>query len=178
MTAPLDDWLPVHHIRMRHTRSSTAPPDRLWEAASSLRLADTPTMRRLIHWRLGKHAPDADTTYRELFRSGIFMLLEEGDLFSVSGVAGRIWAPSGEYARLESPDDYRKYERRGTAKVVLLTQVSPHERGSQIVSESRVYVQGRRTRMLFRGFWAMVRPLGRFVPHEVLAAAVRHAESG
>src|SRR6059058_1034812 len=159
--------MPDPHIRVRHARASRVSPADLWDAALELRLTETPTMRRLIRWRLGSHAPAADTTYRELFRSGIFMLLEEGDLFSVSGVAGRIWAPSGEYARLESADDYRKYARPGTAKVAILTEVRDHERGSQIVSESRVVVHGRRSRMLFRGFWAMVRPFSRFVPHEV-----------
>ena len=178
MPASLNNWIPHCHIRLRHARTSRAPPERLWQAASELRLTDTPTMRRMIRWRLGSHAPDADTTYRELFRSGIFMLLEEGDLFSVSGVAGRIWHPSGEYARLESPADYREYDRPGTAKVALLTCVREHEGGSQIVSESRVEVHGLRTRMLFRGFWTMIWPFSRYVPHEVLAAAVRRAESG
>jgi hypothetical protein len=177
MTPSLEDWLPQHEIRLRHSRTSSAPPDRLWEAARELRIAETPTMRRLIRWRLGRHAPDADTTYWELFRSGIFMLLEEGERFSVSGVAGRIWHPSGDYARLESPADYRKYARPGTAKVVILNEVREHERGSEIVSESRVHVHGRRARMVFRGSWAMLRPFSRFIPHEVLAATVRRAES-
>jgi hypothetical protein len=178
MTALLDDWLPDHHIAMRQSRTSRVAPERLWEAAVALRLRDTPTMRRLIRWRLGRHTPDAATTYRELFRSGIFILLEEGDLFSVSGVAGRIWAPSGDYAHLESPADYRKYSRRGTAKVAILNEVREHEHGSEIVSEWRVRVEGGRARVLFRGFWAVVRPFTRFVPHEVLAAAVRRAERG
>jgi hypothetical protein len=176
MPAPLDQWLPNHDIRLRHARTSTATPEQLWAAANQLRLSETPTMRRLIRWRLGAHAPTADVTYRELFRSGIFMLLEEGDRHSVSGVAGRIWAPSGDYARFATPAQYREYERGGTAMVALLTQVREHERGSQIVSESRVRVHGRRARMVFRGFWAVVRPFSRFVPHEVLAAAVRRAE--
>jgi hypothetical protein len=178
MTTPLDDWLPEHHIRMRHARTAHVAPDELWQAALDLRIRDTPTMRRLIAWRLGRHAPGADATYRELFRSGIFMLLEEGERFSVSGLAGRIWTPSGDYAQFETPADYREYDRPGTAKVAVLTEVREHPRGSEIVAESRVRVDGRRTRMLFRGFWAVVGPLSRFVPHEVLAAAVRRAESG
>ena len=118
----------------------------------------------------------ADTTYRELFRSGIFTLLEEGERFSVSGVAGRIWAPSGDYARFESGDEYREWSRPGTAKVVVMTAVREHDRGSEIVSESRVRVEGRRARILFRGFWALVGPFGHYVGSEVLGTAVRHAE--
>jgi hypothetical protein len=58
-----------------------------------------------------------------------------------------------------------------------MTEVREHERGSQIVSESRVLVQGKRARVVFRGFWAVMAPLGRYVGSEVLAAAVRRAES-
>jgi hypothetical protein len=75
-------------------------------------------MRRLIRWRLGKNAPGPGTTYRDLFRSGIFTLLEDGERYSVSGVAGRIWAPSGDYAHFESAAEYREWSRSGTAKVV------------------------------------------------------------
>lgn len=177
MSAPLDHWLPKYQMRLRHARTSRATPEELWAAARELRIAETPTMRRLIGWRLGHHAPGADTTYRELFRSGIFTLLEEGDRFSVSGLAGRIWTPSGDYASFETPADYREYEIPGTAKVVVLTEVRDHERGSEIVSESRVRVHGRRTRVVFRGFWTFIRPFSRFVPNEVLAAAVLRAES-
>jgi hypothetical protein len=176
MSSPLDTWLPDPHVRMRYARTSTASPGELWQAANDLRLADTRTMRRLIGWRLGRHAPSADTTYRELFRSGIFTLLEEGERFSVSGVAGRIWAPSGDYARFESGSEYREWSRAGTAKVALMTAVREHERGSEIVSESRVLVQGARARIVFRGFWAVVGPFGRYVGSEVLTTAVKRAE--
>jgi hypothetical protein len=177
MSPSLDTWLPTRHVRLRYARTSSVSPDRLWEAASQVRLRDTGTMRRLIGWRLGRHAPSADTTYRELFRSGIFTLLEEGERFSVSGVAGRIWAPSGDYARFESGDEYREWSRPGTAKVVVLTEVREHQRGSEIVSESRVLVEGRRARLLFRGFWTVASPFARYIGSEVLAAAVRRAEA-
>jgi hypothetical protein len=177
MIAPIDSWLPHHHVRVRYARTAAATPDELWAAANQLRLRDTRTMRRLIRWRLGRHAPPAETTYRELFRSGIFTLLEEGERFSVSGAAGRIWSPSGDYARFESGDEYREWSHPGTAKVAFMTTVREHERGSEIVSESRVLVQGRRARIVFRGFWAVVGPFGRYVGSEVLAAAVRRAEA-
>ena len=161
---------------MRYTRASRVSPDELWQAATEVRLRDTRTMRRLIRWRLGRHAPPPDTTYRDLFRTGIFTLLEDGERYSVSGTAGRIWAPSGDYTRFESAAEYREWSRSGTAKVVFLTRVQEHERGSEIVSEARVFVHGRRARMLFRGLWAVVGQFGWLVGGEVLVAAVKRAE--
>lgn len=100
------------------------------------------------------------------------MQLEEGERYSVSGVAGRIWTPSGQYERFATADEYREYDRGGTAKVVILSAVRNHPRGSEIVSESRIFVHGRRTRVLFWPFWQVVHPFARLIGSEGLAAAV------
>jgi hypothetical protein len=175
-TTQVQDWLPGCHARLHLARRSTATPEELWEAAQTIRLSDAPRLSRLIRWRLGRHVPPPETTFEEFFRTGIFMLLEEGDRLYISGVAGKIWAPSGDYAQFETAGEYREYRARGTAKVVLKTEVLEHERGSQIVSEARVWCSDRRTQMIFRPFWAVVSPFARFIYSEGFAAAVRRAE--
>jgi hypothetical protein len=176
-TTEVQDWLPGCHARIHLERVSTATPGELWEAATSVQLRDAPRLARVIRWRLGKHAPPPETTFEEFFRTGIFMLLEEGDRLSISGVAGKIWAPSGDYAQFETAGEYREYRARGTAKVVLKTEVRDHERGSQIVNEARVWCADRRTQLTFRPFWAVVKPFARFVYSEGFAAAVKRAEA-
>jgi hypothetical protein len=175
-TTEPQDWLPGCHARLHHARVSTATPDELWDAAQGVRLRDAPRLGRLIRWRLGKHAPPPETTFEEFFRTGIFMLLEEGERLYISGVAGKIWAPSGEYAHFETAGEYREYRARGTAKVVLKIAVLEHERGSQIVSEARVWCADRRTQLIFRPFWAVVAPFARAIHSDGFAAAVRRAE--
>jgi hypothetical protein len=176
-TAAIDTWLPGCHARLHHARTSTASADELWDAAQALRLADAPRLERLIRWRLGRHAPPPETTFEEFFRTGIFMLLEEGEHLFISGVAGRIWAPSGEYAQFETAGEYREYRRRGTAKVVLKVEVREHERGSEITSDARIWCADRRTQLIFRPFWAMVRPFAHFIHSEGFAVAIRRAEA-
>jgi hypothetical protein len=175
-TTQVQDWLPGCHARVHHARVARASPEQLWEAAQAVRLRDAPRLGRLIRWRLGKHAPPPDTTFEEFFRTGIFMLLEEGERLYISGVAGKIWAPSGDYAEFETAGEYREYRRRGTAKVVVKIEVREHERGSQIITEARVWCADRRTEMIFRSFWAVVAPLARFIYSDGFAAAVRRAE--
>src|SRR3954452_14441631 len=176
-TTQTQDWLPGCHARLHHARVSTAGPDELWEAAQTVRLRDAPRLCRLIRWRLGKHAPAPETKFEEFFRTGIFMLLEEGERLYISGVAGKIWAPSGDYAQFETAGEYREWRERGTAKVVVKNEVREHERGSQIVNEARVWCADRRTQLIFRPFWAVVSPFARFVYSEGFAAAVRRAEA-
>jgi hypothetical protein len=175
-TTEVQSWLPGCHARLHFARASSASPHELWDAAQSVRLRDAPRLNRLIRWRLGKHAPPPGTTFEEFFRTGIFMLLEEDERLYISGVAGKIWAPSGDYAQFETAGDYRQYRERGTAKVVLKTEVREHERGSEIVNEARVWCADRRTTMLFRPFWALVKPFAHFIYNEGFAVAVRRAE--
>jgi hypothetical protein len=176
VTTSIAHWLPGRHARLQHARVSTATPEELWSAALSVRLRDAPRLYRLIRWRLGRHAPGSDVTFEELFRTGIFMLLEEGDRLYISGVAGKIWSPSGEYAEFETAAEYREYRPRGTAKVVIRIEASGHQRGSQIVTEAWIWCADRRTQVIFRPFWALVAPFARLIYTEGLAVAVKRAE--
>jgi hypothetical protein len=173
----LETWLPDYQVRTVQRRVSRATPDRLWEAAERIRIRDTRVLRPVIGARLGPHAPPLDATFRELFRTDIFTLLEEGDRYSISGVAGCLWAPRGEYARFESAADYRQYEQPGRAKAVVMTSVHEHERGSEIVAEIRVLCTDRRAEMRFRSVWLLVAPFMRFVRMDLLRTVARRAET-
>ena len=177
MDSSLDTWLPDYHVRAVHRRASSATPDALWAAAEDTRIRDTRMLRPLIGARLGPHAPPLDTTFRELFRTDIFTLLEEGDRYSISGVAGCLWAPRGEYAHFESAGDYKQYEEPGRAKAGVMTLVREHDRGSEIVTEIRVWCTDRRAEVRFRSVWLIVSPFLGFVRRELLRSVVRRAES-
>jgi hypothetical protein len=174
--SPLDAWLPDPHARTWHVRSSPAPPDRLWSAAERVRVRDTVTLRPLIMLRFGGDAPSVDTTFRELFRRPPFVLLEEGERWSASGAAGRLWARRGGLAHLEGPEEYRTWEEAGTARVAVLNTVRPRPGGgSEIGTETRVRCVDRRALLRFRPYWALVGPFSRFIRIDLLAAAVRRA---
>jgi hypothetical protein len=160
-----------------YRRASRATPDALWTAAEQTRIRDTRVLRPLIGARLGPHAPPLDMTFRELFRTDIFTLLEEGDHYSISGVAGCLWAPRGEFTHFESAADYKQYEDPGRAKGAVITQVREHERGSEIVTEIRVWCTDRRAEVRFRSVWLIVAPFLVFVRRELLRSVVRRAES-
>jgi hypothetical protein len=174
----LDSWLPDYHARTVQRRVSRAAPAALWDAAAQTRIRETRMLRPLIGARLGQHAPPVDTTFRELFRTGIFTLLEEGDRYSISGVAGCLWSPRGDYARFESAADYKEYEPPGRAKGAVMTVVREHERGSEIVTEIRVWCTDRSAWLRFRPVWLIVAPFMRFVRMELLRSVARRAEAG
>lgn len=176
MIAPdLDRWLADPVIRSRHRRTSAAGPAGLWEAAESVRLRDTRTLGRLVRWRI-PGVPDA-MTFSELFATHPFTVLESGDGWSVSGLVGRIWTLERDYPRLDGPDQFRDWDRSGTARVLFAHWVEPASTGSALVSEARVCGTNRTATLRLRALWAVVGRFERLIGGEALSLAARRAET-
>jgi hypothetical protein len=173
----LDRWLPDPGLQVHHSRAAQADPDRLWAAAQAVRVDQTGLLGRLIRWRLPGTPPELE--FDALFRSPPFVVLDEGERFVVSGMAGRIWTLRRDYPRLENPDAFEEWQRRGTVRVLFAHWVTSGEAGtSALHSEARVSAIGSRGSLGLRA----VRPLvGRFhglIGSEGIAAAIRAAEGG
>src|SRR5689334_14963511 len=100
----LDEWLPTATVRSRHRRTAAAEPGALWHAASTIRLADTRRLGRLVRWRIPGLPPAL--TYHELFRSYPFCVLAESDHGLVSGLCGRIWTLHRDYPSLADASEF------------------------------------------------------------------------
>jgi hypothetical protein len=173
----LDAWLPAATIRTQQRRSSTAPPDRLWECARAVRLSDTRTLGRLVRWRIP--GTDAGLTFDHLLRDYPFTLLEEGEQLLVSGLCGRIWTLARDYPRLQAPAAFRDWREPGTVRVLIAHWLEPATDGrTEVVSEARVAAVDRAAALRLRALWVVVGPFAQLVGAEGLTAAVRRAEAG
>jgi hypothetical protein len=173
----LDDWIENPALRVRHRRESTASADELWRAARKVSLSDTALLGRLVRWRIPGLAHDA--TYDRLFRAPPFVVLEEGDRLLVSGLAGRIWTLRRDYPRLRTPDEFREWDERGTARVVFAHWVQALETDhAAIASEVRVEPIGTQGTIGVAAVRPLVRSFQQLVGSEGISAAVRHAERG
>jgi hypothetical protein len=172
----LDDWLPDAQIRTRHRRSVAVDPDRLWAAAQTVHVRDSPVLGRVLRWRLPGTAPDA--TFTELFADYPFVVLERGERCSLSGLCGRVWTLQRDYPRLSGADEFRAWHEPGTVRVVFAHWVEPDGEGSAIVSESRIEAVDRRAALRTRALWTVVGRFERLIGAEALRAAARVAERG
>ncbi len=172
----LDRWLPEPAIRTHHRRASLVDPTRLWSAALTLSLSDTPLLRRLIRWRIPGTSPDQ--SFDELFRTYPFIVLEEAEGLLISGMCGRIWTLARDYPELAGPEAFRDWDRAGTARVLFAHWV---ERGEgdvlELVSEARVQPVDSRADRRLRVLWALVGRFEGLVGTEALKAAVQRAEN-
>jgi len=168
--------LPHHHACTHHARRSSATPERLWAAALAVPVRETRTLRPIIAWRLGRYSPSADAPLRDVFAAHPFTLLGEEGMVSVSGLAGKLWLLGDSFPRFAGPDAYRDWQEPGFCKVAVRHEVRPHARGSEILSEVRIWCTDWGAQLRFRPYWAFIGPFSRFIGSEVLSAATRRAE--
>jgi hypothetical protein len=176
----LDHWLANPSVRTCHRRSSSAPPDRLWDSASQVRLRDTHRLGRLVRWRIPGVPPEQ--TFRALLREYPFCLLEEGEHWSISGLCGRIWTLHHDYPRLDGPQDFVAWREPGTVRVLFAHWVAPDADGdgdgSAIFSEARIGAVDRRAELRLRSLWVVVGVFERLIGVEPLELAARAAAEG
>jgi hypothetical protein len=172
--AELDTWLPAPAIRTRHSRASEAPADRLWHEAAAVRLEETRTIGRLVQWRLP--GTPAELTFREVLSRYPFVVLDEGEHWSLSGMCGRIWTVNRDYPRLSGADEFRRWDTPGTVRVLFAHWVEPSSDGRcALVSEARVEALDRRAELALRSLWLVVGVFERLIGAEPLTLAARRA---
>ncbi|HEY3019076.1 MAG TPA: hypothetical protein VGJ32_02745 [Solirubrobacteraceae bacterium] len=176
MRPQLDRWLDRPAVRTHHARAAAAPPDALWRAAHSVRLADTRLLGRVVRWRLPEASPAA--TFADLFRAYPFTVLDEGDHHLLSGLCGRVWTVARDYPRLAGPEEFARWREPGTVRVLFAHWVEQTGDGrSALVSETRVQPVDHRAAVRLRAVWALIGGFERLIGAEPLPVAVRRAES-
>ncbi len=173
----LDTWLPAPEIVTRHRREAAADPDALWAAARSVRLDQTRTIGRLVRWRIP--GVPADQSFMGLLAEDPFIVLDEGERHSISGLCGRIWKLQRDYAKLTGPEDFLAWAAPRTVRVLFAHWVTPGAdgAGSTLHSEARVGPTDAIATMRLRTLWLAMGPFERLIGAEPLALAVARAES-
>jgi hypothetical protein len=175
MKPDLDHWLPEPAVRIVHRRESSASPDRLWQAALSLKLVDTSLLGRLVRWRIP--GTSLAVSFEELFRNPPFIVLHEQEQALVSGIVGRIWTLRRDYPQLRDPEQFRGWSSRGTARVVFASWVEPVDGNrSALASESRVQPIGTQGRLGLSAVRPVIKAFHHLVGSDGIEAAVRLAE--
>jgi hypothetical protein len=176
LTPDLDRWLPDPSIRVSQRRESNAPPERLWDAAQTVRLNDARRLGRLVRWRIP--GLPADLAFAELFRAPPFIVLDEqpGRLL-VSGLVGRIWTLRRDYPELKDPEEFRDWRRSGTARVVFANWIDESsEHRATIHAEARVEAIGAQGRVGVAAVRPLVRAFGSLIGSDGIEVAARRAE--
>ena len=175
-TAALDAWLPSFDVCTHHERRADAPAEVLWEAARSVRLDQTRTIGRLVRWRI----PGVPASHRflDILAGDPFTVLDEGPDYLISGLAGKIWTLSRDYAHLDGPEAFRAHDEPRTVRVLFAHWVVPaRDGGATLFSEARVAPTDRVAALRLRSLWLVVGPFEWLIGSEPLALAAAGAEA-
>ncbi|MDP2713048.1 MAG: hypothetical protein Q8O56_17695 [Solirubrobacteraceae bacterium] len=172
----LDAWLPDPEIVTRHRRDAAVAPDALWSAARGVRLDQTRTIGRLVRWRIPGVPPGQ--SFMGLLATEPFTILDAGERHSISGLCGRIWTFTRDYAELSGPDEFLAWQEPRTVRVLFAHWVRAADGGhrSTLHSEARVGPTDTIARMRLRALWLAVGPFERLIGAEALALAADAAE--
>jgi hypothetical protein len=172
----LDRWLGDPQIRTLHRRTSKAGPQELWHAAEEVTIGELPTLGRVVRWRIP--GTPGDLALRDLFRRYPFVVLEEGEGWSVSGMCGRVWTLKRDYPRLADATEFAEWDQAGTVRIVFAHWIEQGGDGTTaLVSESRVQPVDRRARLRMRALWTALGRFERLIGGEGLSAAAERADS-
>jgi hypothetical protein len=171
----LDHWLPEYSVRTYHRREARVDQAALWGAATSIRLADTRRLGKLVSWRIpGVHASQ---TYHDVFRAYPFTVLQETEDLLVSGLCGKIWTLARDYPALADADAFAGWDERGTVRVALAHWARERDDGTaELCSEARVDPVDTTARVRLKAIWAVLGPFERLIGAEPLELAARRAE--
>jgi hypothetical protein len=164
---PIADALPVYHHSERHSIRVAAAPERALAAAREVTLAELPLVRILA--RLRGLRPGRGPLWEGLLAAG-FQPFRDHTLVLV----GRPWSP--RYGRRQV-DDFVAFAEPGWAKMAMDLRAEPDERGSRLVTETRVFLTDRSARRKFAAYWLVIRPFSGLIRRSWLRAAKRRAET-
>lgn len=171
---PLERALPTYDVQERHSRWIDAGADRVWQALTTLTLADLPLTRPLVAVRqLGR--PDAPTT-RNLFTDGpVRMLQQQPPVYAVGGAISRPWQYRPQRREVTTMAEFAAFEEPGWATYLTDFQLQPQDGGVRLTTVTRVHCTDGNARRRFLAYWLLIRAPSGLVRRDMLAATARKA---
>ncbi len=174
----LDDCLSEFDFGHRHAITVAAPPGRVYEAADTYRLNESPTIRILFRLR-GLPPPG---TFRKSLRAIDFAILgEQPGREVVFGLAAALFSRGRFMAPVEvhTPSDFRTLSTRRTIKIAANLRVDPlADGGARLSTETRVRCADRVTLALFATYWTLIRGASGLIRRVMLEGIRKEAMRG
>ena len=171
----LDRWLAQPTVRTYYHREAASDRATLWRAAGSVRIGESGLLGRLVRWRVP--GTEAQQTYREMFTSPPFLVIEQGDEHLLAGLCGKIWAARPVLAELRSPAEFAEWRVPGTVRVLFAQWVAPAGDTAALVSEVRVAPVDPGAARRLRTLWPLIGRFESLISSGPLSLAVRRAEN-
>ena len=162
--ALLDQFIPAHDIRERHSIRVHAPAAVTLAAARELELFQQPLVRAIVRGRellMGAEANHAQRPHgllAEALSMGWGVLAEQPDHQVVVGAVTRPWEANVTF-RAIAPDEFAAFAEPDYVKIVWTLRADADGRGGSVfTTETRAVATDDEARARFRRYWRMVSP--------------------
>lgn len=180
----LDFWLPDYHFSERHGIKIDAAPEKVFEALINLDITESRVVKALLAIRrLPQKAPaysagTVSSAEGADERWGFIFLEEVSNREIVLGMVGQFWKPSGGSVRGLKAVDFSRFNKNGYCKVAWNLHIDSNETGGvlKLTTETRVQCLGRRARLIFGLYWALIRPFSGIIRLEILKSVKKRVE--
>jgi hypothetical protein len=168
----LEEQLPQWHHRERHAVALAGPPDRALAALEALTWREVPLFRILMGIRsLGTASRSGDRRILTGFTGIGFTPTARDDHEIVYVGIGRPWSARGGMRRVGSAAAFQAFDEPGWAKMAVNFAVA----GSQLSTETRVWLTDASARRAFGAYWLVIRPFSGLIRRSWLTATARRA---
>jgi hypothetical protein len=178
----LADILPAPHFREHHERFISASPADVWSALHELRLVDLAWSRALMDLRtfparIARRGRPRIVTGRFLEEGPVPVLVSVENRVVVAGGLLQPWKLFGGEAPPElDASGLRAFAEPGWVKVGMDFVLESDGAGTRLHTETRVAATDSRTRVLFAGYWLLIRVGSGLIRRDILRAVARRAE--
>ena len=178
----IDELLPEWDHDTRHERHVAAPPRRALDLALAIETGDVKASAALMALRFAPGAIAGGRSPRLPHRRLVEAIEEIGlvelgrrDDEVVFGGVGPLWRVRESLDPVASAEEFRAYDRPGSAKLAINIHAADADGGSMLSTQTRVSATDKYGRRRMRLYWPVIRAAGDLMRREVLAATARAA---
>jgi hypothetical protein len=164
----LDDLMPDYDFSERHRRRIPASEKEVWDALTTITLADLSVTRPLVILRnLGSTPKQA----APLLTDGPVQLLDvTPGRHAVAGAVAQPWRPRARHHDVGSVPELLAFDQPGWTKYLTVFRVDPTNDGCVLSTETRGASTSSRARRSFALYWALIRIPSGIIRRDILRA--------
>lgn len=178
-------YLPLYHFLERHeVIGIAATPEAILDAVKNFNDQQDQVLDILLRARefpsrlatyLGMHN---QLSKRKRFGLNDFLLLEETSTEIAFGLVGRFWRLDFGLTAIKDAAEFRNFDARGVAKLVMSFTVQQSLPGVQkLLTETRVSCPDLRSRLFFTPYWIVIRIASGWIRRRILVQIKQQAEA-
>lgn len=182
----LDKFLPTYHFNEVHGITTTASPERVFQAIMEVTPAEIALLRpmftvrslpALLKGKRRRTFGDVEPMLQQAIGGGFVLLAAVPEREMVLGTIGQFWRASGGMLKVANGEEFLASDKADYAKAVMNFYVYTRGGITKVRTETRISISDPTTRRKFAAYWRVISPGSAILRIMWLRAIKKRAES-